>query len=1383
LEVDHLKGPTDTMNKLTAAQKKAISDRIAELDPNRKVVTLTPNAGFTGGSIAFNKESGITFHENITRLTDEEYVRSYIVVRLVTELRYPADCLELEKGYTIGRPTGKSAQLDIRILDKRDKKKPKTFMLIEAKRPDDYESYTSLMEDQLFSPGNQEHAAGVNYVVWYTLEFHNETTYRDKCIIVDFKKFTEHQAWVLAGEPGHNLDLPAEYGTVRKQKYIKGSDTDLRTDVTREEMTKLQKDFHNQLWGGAKMGDADVFNNLLKMFFAKIYDERNTAEEEAYKFQTELKDGSPEPAEEILTKVNSIYQDALRHYFKYSEETVQLNTINKEKFKPAKVAYVMERLEGISIIENKFEDDVLGVFFEAIVRTGFKQEKGQFFTHSNIVRFILYALGLDEWAIESINGASPRLLYIMDPACGSGTFLIEAVKLITYSVLHANNAKLKKTGNVKDYVQEWFQPNSENKNIHNRWAREFVYGIDDNDDLVMATKVNMILHGDGNANIEKADGLADFEKYHRNRTQVKKVDANHPYKLPRNEQFDCIISNPPFSLKEDPRTLASYATRFAYAEKKNSENLFIERWYQSLKEGGRMGVVLPDSVFDTNENLYIRTFLYRFFYIKAAVSLPQVSFQPYTPTKTSLLFALKKTKREVEKWDAAWRKAANEYGKLRQTEIIRFVLTNDRIRNGLIDIANRAEVEWYPATNMFSAATLPHAVRDQLAESTKESTGLKKRLAGVLADLETFLGEPSLASWKNGEKKEALTTITHLLRHKLTPAVAGLPLPELVEAAYDEIVEASELNFTEDHKGKPYCNSWWCFAEVASQKEFDCPIFFAEAEHVGYKRTTRHPEGIEQPNDLLRTDEHGNVLIDRDNPQKILDYLRAEGFFFWKPESLDNAAKIRSYHAHMSDCSESFGLRFSARYLHPRFRFLSERVLGVISTIPLGKLVLRSIDTGVQPDYSKTGVKVVKIRTMKNGYFDWSEAQYVDDEFYADNFRRAGLRKGDIVVSSTGVGSLGKVDLWETDERALVTVDVNIVRIVEGRADPAFLVHLLRHRLVQWQVEQELAGATNQIHIYGDQLARLRLPHFSKDAYARLAKKIAEAAKELSDTRTILRLPGDIINEAMCAEFGYPLKEHQERSRLHQFSASFSKMAAGFTLRNSSRYHHPDFDLTEAFFARQKHETVKAFVATPIRLGSTAENGDFVEAGDAYYVHPGATKRQEAISLEDSHQVSDEFYKDRSRRCGLQRLDVTINRSGEAVGKVAYYDSDAPALFSDFTMRLRFNARMNPLFAWLYFRSVMFQAQLFREIKGASLPNIFPGQVERLLVVSCGRSRQDDLVKSIMADLRKQADAKQKIHDKINEIQVAIESEVLAEHKRYDGQRGVNHEGKDNSQE
>lgn len=363
------------MIKLTSAQKKVIAHRISILDPDGKIVSLFPDRAPTLGSIVYNSQSGIGFGEKISRLTDEEYVRAYLVVRLVRELRYPANAIELEKGYTIGRPTGKSAQVDIRILDKRGKE-VKTFMLIEAKRPDEYDTYTSLIEDQLFAPGNREHASGIKYVGWYSIDVLDSGDIRDQNIIVNFEKFTEREAWTIAGEPGHNLDLPAEYGVVRKQKYIKGSDTDLRTDVTRAEIAKLQNDFHNLLWGGAKMGDTDVFNNLLKMFIAKIYDEQTTEDGKAYKFQTELKDGDPETALEILGKVTERYQEALRHYFGYDDEAVDLATINKEKFKPEKVAYVMERLEGLSLIENKFEDDILGAFFEGIVRTGFKQRKG-----------------------------------------------------------------------------------------------------------------------------------------------------------------------------------------------------------------------------------------------------------------------------------------------------------------------------------------------------------------------------------------------------------------------------------------------------------------------------------------------------------------------------------------------------------------------------------------------------------------------------------------------------------------------------------------------------------------------------------------------------------------------------------------------------------------------------------------------------------------------------------------------------------------------------------------------------------------------------------------------------------------------------------------------
>lgn len=864
------------MEKLTQPQKQTLANCILKMDPAGEIVTLSPNQTFTAGSISYNTKSGIGLNEKITKLTDEEYVRAYLVVRLVKQLDYPSGSLELEKGYTIGRPTGKSAQLDVRVADKRGKK-AKTFMLIEAKRPDEFESYTELIEDQLFAPGNMEAKSGVRYLAWYTVEFVGEE-FRDKCIVIDFDKYDNHKAWVESGEIGHNLELPEDYGTVRKQRYVK-NESPLRTDVTRVELETLRKDFHNVLWGGAKMGDTDVFNNLLKMLLAKIYDEQITDDGKPYRFQIDLKDGQPESSDAVLAKVNRLYQEALKHYFGYGAETVAAASINVNRFPANKVTYVVEKLESISLVENKYEDDVLGVFFESIVRTGFKQEKGQFFTHANIVRFMLYALELDLWAIEAINGVSPTLPYIMDASCGSGTFLIEAMKLVTQSVLHTNKAGIKNSKLASAFVQRCFQPDAKDKNIHNSWANDYIYGIDDNEDLATATKVNMILHGDGNANILKADGLAEFTKYTRPRLKVNNRDPNGAYKFPVNEQFDAIWSNPPFSLKEEARTLAEYGLRFAYADQKNSENLFIERWCQFLKEGGRMGVVLPDSVFDTNENLYIRMFLYRFFWVKAVVSLPQVTFQPYTPTKTSLLFAVKKSYKEVEAWDVAWRKATTEFGKLRGASVVQFVLQNERIRNALIDHATKAEVEWYPSTNLLSAGTLPREVRRQIGKATPRGSSLRKRLAKTLRDLRGLLAVNLLGKLSNGQAKAATATLTRLLRDRLPLKHDTLALPKFIEAAYDDIVQAADLNYTEDPKGNPYCNAWWCFAEVTSQKSFDYEIFFAEAEHVGYKRTTRHPEGIPQPNDLFRSDEAGNITIDTAKPVTILDHLRAKKLF------------------------------------------------------------------------------------------------------------------------------------------------------------------------------------------------------------------------------------------------------------------------------------------------------------------------------------------------------------------------------------------------------------------------------------------------------------------------------------------------------------------------
>lgn len=291
----------------------------------------------------------------------------------------------------------------------------------------------------------------------------------------------------------------------------------------------------------------------------------------------------------------------------------------------------------------------------------------------------------------------------------------------------------------------------------------------------------------------------------------------------------------------------------------------------------------------------------------------------------------------------------------------------------------------------------------------------------------------------------------------------------------------------------------------------------------------------------------------------------------------------------------------------------------------------------------------------------------------------------------------------------------------------------------------------------------LRIPFPSKAVQQSLVKKISAIETEISKARIGLRDQQSVIDEVICSEFRYPLREHLEREREKEFIAPFHAMTAAFTLRSSAKFHHPSFDLITQFFAHTPYERVKRFLSVPIRLGATAKKGDFVEDGAAYYVHPGATKRQAVIAIEDCYQVPEEFYAATQRRFGLRREDVIINRSGEALGKVAFWDSDEPAVASDFTMRVRFDkARMNPRFSWYFFRSVIFQAQIQRELRGSSVPNIFPPEVEQMIVVSCEKARQDEIADSISAELQRRDGTLQSIVSGQAKIAALIDEAIQA---------------------
>ena len=212
---------------------------------------------------------------------------------------------------------------------------------------------------------------------------------------------------------------------------------------------------------------------------------------------------------------------------------------------------------------------------------------------------------------------------VLDPACGSGGFL-----------LHALNDVRK---GAKDYHDD---QGKRSKHWHD-FAKDQLFGIEVNEEIARVAKMNMILHDDGHTNVISADALQELDRI-RDRT------GNNEFK---EQSFDLILTNPPFGAKvllsEHPY-LEDYelgnqtnkAGRKRPRKNQRTEILFIERIWDFLKPGtGRAAVIIPDGILTNSSLQEVRDFLLERFQINAIVSLPQMTFAHFgAGVKASIVF-------------------------------------------------------------------------------------------------------------------------------------------------------------------------------------------------------------------------------------------------------------------------------------------------------------------------------------------------------------------------------------------------------------------------------------------------------------------------------------------------------------------------------------------------------------------------------------------------------------------------------------------------------------------------------------------------------------------------------------------------------------------------
>ena len=437
---------------------------------------------------------------------------------------------------------------------------------------------------------------------------------------------------------------------VAKTPRIRGGGRDLRRTADSKELLSLRKELHDVLWGGGSQSDTEIFGLLTRLLLAKVHDEQTTERREAYRFRAPPE----EELDEVLRRLDTLYREALVKRLHFTGEQASEHHIRHAgKGTDAQVRFAIERLEpydftGLAAREG--QPDIIGDFFEGVMRTGFKQTKGQFFTHRNIADFLVRATGL---AAESRRRAREGQLppKVLDPAAGSGTFLIAAMRGIHESLTRLRDEEGPTLSAAAHAVLDRILRGAARRHA---WAENHCVGLELDHDLGFAAQVNMLLHAAGASSIlagpESGDALAPFPQSAAHSPTPASTGAAPPYPLPVCERFDFILTNPPFSADYTPEDRRRHACALEIAARsRKSEDLFVDRWFQWLRPGGIVGAVVPNSLLDGRRSEG-RNHLLRHFAVLAVVSLPADAFYPHTGAKTSLLIA-KKKKRAAMKAD------------------------------------------------------------------------------------------------------------------------------------------------------------------------------------------------------------------------------------------------------------------------------------------------------------------------------------------------------------------------------------------------------------------------------------------------------------------------------------------------------------------------------------------------------------------------------------------------------------------------------------------------------------------------------------------------------------------------------------------------------------
>jgi len=509
----------------------------------------------------------------------EEIIRQLWIHKLIKYYNYPLGRIDLEKDVKFGREVHAKAA-DIVVYQK-DKITP--LIIIEVKNPSEKKGL-----DQLKTYISSEGAPigvwsnGIEKVVLYRPYPREFQTLRDMPRIDQTIEDILEEKLTLA-------DLKISY-----------------------DLVKILKILEELVLAGAGV---DSFTEIFKLIYAKLYDEKEAKKRK----DGEILFRQSKDIQITFDAINRLFQSAVKEW------PGIFSQYDKIELAPGHLSICVSEFEKIKLLDSDLA--VIDAAFEYLLPDVAKGSRGQYFTPRHVI----------DMAVKILNPKDGE--YVVDPACGSGGFLIHAMQYVWNNDL----SRADKSAKI-DY------------------AKKYIYGIDFDDKPTKIARAMMLIAGDGKSHILKLNSLNpkewqgdESEKLHARaelQERLAKFDDYDKNSDNKNNfryfDFDALLTNPPFAGEiHETSLLKDY--NLAKNDKGKMRNkmerhiLFIERALDMIRPGGRMAIVLPQGVLNNTNMEYVRDYLFDKARILAVVGLHGNTFKPHTGTKTSILF--------LQKWE------------------------------------------------------------------------------------------------------------------------------------------------------------------------------------------------------------------------------------------------------------------------------------------------------------------------------------------------------------------------------------------------------------------------------------------------------------------------------------------------------------------------------------------------------------------------------------------------------------------------------------------------------------------------------------------------------------------------------------------------------------